>query len=135
MPSNVIRFEQLMYLSLGIGIVFSALQFQRLVSQSSVALILTTQAAVLGIMVLFIWLVARRRANWARWVLLVFFLLGLVPFIPYLSQTLQASPLSGSLSIAQLFAQGIALYLIFTGNAVEWFKKELSAGPVSKIFE
>ena len=126
MPSNVARFEQLMYLTIGIGIINSALQFQSFSRQAGAAFTLFVQAVVFAFAVLLIWLIARRRANWARWVLLVMFLIGVVPFIPILSKTLQTSPLSGVLSIVQFLAQGIALYLVFTGNAVAWFKRSPS---------
>ena len=127
MPPNVARFEQLMYLSLGIGIVNSALQYQSISSQVGVAFTLIIQAIVFGIMVLLIWLIARRRANWARWALLVLFLLGTVASIPILSGLLQTISLAGILSIAQLFIQGMALYLIFTGNVAAWFKEPLAS--------
>jgi len=121
MPPNVTRFEQLMYLSLGIGIINAALQYQDLSAQAGFTLFV--QAFVLGISILFIWLIARRHTNWARWVLLIIFLPGVVAYIPLLSGMLQTNLLSGILSIIQFFFQGIALYLVFTGNSGAWFKK------------
>ena len=118
MPSNVARFEQLMYLSLGIGIVIAALKYQSLPSGAYAAF-----AVLLAMMALIVWLIARRHANWARWALLVIFLVGLVSFIPYLSITLQTNLLSGILSAVQCLVQGMALYLVFTGNAVAWFRR------------
>ena len=123
MPSNVARFEQLMYLSLGIGIIVSVLQFSYFQSQANVGFILFIQAFVLALFVLFIWLIARRRANWARWTFLVIFLLGLIPYVPNAIELLQRNPVSGGLNLVQLVLQAVALYLVFTGNAVDWFKK------------
>jgi predicted membrane channel-forming protein YqfA (hemolysin III family) len=123
MPSNVARFEQLMYLSLGIGIIVSVLEFSYFQSQANVGFILFIQAFVLALFVLFIWLIARRRANWARWTFLVIFLLGLIPYVPNAIELLQRNPVSGGLNLVQLVLQAVALYLVFTGNAANWFKK------------
>lgn len=128
MPSNVTRFEQLAYLSLGIGIVVAALQYPSLSGQAGAGFTLFVQAFVLGFLFLLVWLIARRRKNWARWVLLILFLVGIPAYIPILSDMLLVSSLSGILSIVQLFTQGVALYLIFTGDAASWFKKTLPEG-------
>jgi len=123
MPSNVARFEQLMYLSLAVGVVVSVLQFSHLTTMAGIGFIIFIQVFVLAFFVLFIWLIARRRANWARWTFLAIFLIGLVFYIPNVIVLLQSSLLSGSLNIVQCLLQIVALYLVFTGNAVAWFKK------------
>ena len=123
MPPNVIRFEQLMYLNIGISIVVAALQYQSLSIEEGPAVSLFIVAFDIGLRILFIWLIARRHASWARWVLLIMGLYNAVRSIPDLSQVLQTNPLPGILVIIQDFMVGIALYLVFTGNAVAWFKK------------
>jgi hypothetical protein len=122
MPSNVARFEQLMYLSIGIGIALSCLQYGSLSQKDDVTFALIIQLFVFAVLVILVWLIARRQENWARWVLVIMFLAGLLFYIPILSQTLNTSPLLGILSIIRDFIQGIALYLVFTGNAVAWFR-------------
>jgi uncharacterized SAM-binding protein YcdF (DUF218 family) len=72
-------------------------------------------------MVLFIWLVARRHKNWARWLLLILFVLGLPFYFRVLGQMLRLNPTAGSLSVVQVLAQTVAQFLIFTGNARDWF--------------
>ncbi|MGA7956597.1 MAG: tetratricopeptide repeat protein [Xanthobacteraceae bacterium] len=132
-PSNVVRFEQLMYLALGIGIVGSALQYHSLSSEAvaafgsseaGAAFMLLLMSFCFGILVIFIWLIARRHANWARWVFLFMTVAGMGLYVSELGRTLQANPLSGILSIIQYFIQGIALYLVFTGDAAAWFKSK-----------
>jgi hypothetical protein len=100
-----------------------------MLKMASVAFVLTIQASVFAIVVLFIWLIARRRANWARWALLIMFLAGMVFYIPTLGQMLRTSPLSAILSIIQYFIEGLALYLVFTGNAVAWFRAQPAKMP------
>ena len=127
MPSNVARFEQLMYLSLGIGVIVAALRWSPNVAQAAalggVGLVLFVQAFVLAFMVVFIWLVARRHKNWARWLLLILSVLGLPGYLRMLVPLLRFDPVAGTLSLAQDLAQVVALLLIFTGNARAWFEK------------
>jgi len=128
-PSNVTRFEQLMYLSLGIGVVYFALRYPMFLRDADAAFrLIVTPAFVFGITILLIWLIARRRANWARWVLLIAFLPGWVASNVYLIGTFHMHGFEWNyqtefLSIAQLFIEGIGVYLIFTGNVVAWFRK------------
>jgi preprotein translocase subunit SecY len=69
-PSNVVRFEQLWYLSLGIGVIQSMPQWNRLRADAravgGAAFVLFIQISVFAMTVFVIWLIARRRKNWAR---------------------------------------------------------------------
>jgi hypothetical protein len=125
LPSNVARFELLMYLSLGIGVIVSTLQWSQTVAMSAplggAGFAIFVQAFVLAFMVLFIWLVARRHKNWARWLLLILFVLGLPFYFRVLGQMLRLNPTAGNLSVVQVLAQTVAQFLIFTGNARDWF--------------
>jgi hypothetical protein len=123
MPSNVAYFEILMYAALGIGVVNSVFQFQHFSSHAGGLFTFIVQTGVFGIVVLLTWLSARRRKNWARWTLLIGSLLSIPMTIRILDEMLSAHPLAASLSIGQIFMQGTALYLIFSGNAVAWFKR------------
>jgi hypothetical protein len=110
-PSNVVRFEQLMYLALGAGVVQSMLQWSSLVNTAHAAgrgigFVLQIQMFVFAFSVLFIWLIARRRKNWARWVWLVFFILGIPLALPTLGRVLRSGPIAATLMSAQNFANG-----------------------------
>lgn len=133
-PSNVVRFEQLIYISLGIGVVQSSLEWGRLVDSAhamgrGIGFILFIQTFVFAVTVFFIWLIARRRKNWARWVWLSLFILGLPFAFPVLSRLLRSGPIVATLVCAQNLAQIAALYLIFTGNAREWFAQNSAVQP------
>jgi hypothetical protein len=66
-PKNVARFEWLMYSSLGIGIICTAPTFGDL-DAPAIGYI----PFLLGFFWLQVWLIARRRKNWARWSFLIF---------------------------------------------------------------
>jgi hypothetical protein len=127
-PSNVIRFEQLMYLSIALGVINTAHDWNRLVSiarpEGGAAFVLFVNGGVLGILILLIWLSARRAKNWARWVYLAIFVLGLPGGGRQVAINLSQRPVSGIIGVIQTALQVAALFLIFTGNSREWFRRE-----------
>lgn len=134
MPSNVARFEQLMYLSLGFGVIISALTWSHNVLTAAplggTSLLLFVQGGEFAVMVLLIWLVARRRKNWARWLLLIVLaILRLPAYAPVLRAVFSINPIAGVLGIARDLAQVTAFLLIFTGNSRDWFKMPAPASP------
>lgn len=134
MPANVTLFERLMYASLCIGLLNLALDGPRQVATPEVqqvggaAFFVPVALGTLALLVLFIWLIARRRKNWARYLFAAFFVVGLWPAWQNISGLLEAAPLSGVLSIAQMVIQVAALYFIFTGDAAAWFEKPAATG-------
>ncbi len=129
MPKNVLLFERLMYGSLLIGILNIILDGPRRLASPEV------QAAggapflygvgfiTLAVLVLLIWLIARRRKNWARWLFTVLFLIGLWPAYQNFIQLLEGNPPVAYLCVVQLLLQLAALYFVFTGDASSWFEK------------
>ena len=128
MPSNVTRFEWLYYASLALYLVQVILTYG---DQYAFAVrlglgnpfILATNAITIAAYVLLIRLVARRRKNWARWILLFLFALSLTATGMQLGPMLRMSTTEGLLSLGTLLLQGAGMFLIFTGNAQEWFRQ------------
>lgn len=135
LPSNVAWFEVLMYASLGLGVIVSTLQWSQSVERASAmglgaGFVLFVQASVVAFIVLFIWLIARRQKNWARWIFLILGVLGL-PFSLWSAwRLLLAGLATGTLMFVQLLMQAAAVLLIFTGNARDWFKRAVAGTPV-----
>jgi hypothetical protein len=127
-PSNVQRFEQLMYLSIAIGALNIALDWGRLVSVArpvgGAVFVLVVDAFVFVFLISLIWLIGRRAKNWARWVLLIFFLLGTPTAVRVVVNNLRVKPFVGALGLVQVALQVIALFLIFTGNSRAWFGRQ-----------
>jgi hypothetical protein len=122
-PSNVVRFEQLMYLSLGIQEIVFLWHWHAdgLVLDTGIAL--SAQAVNIAVFVLFIWLAARRRKNWARRVLLAVWMLASIGYIGrsiphYLTYGFDAIGVGSAIN---LYIQLIAMIFIFSGNSHEWF--------------
>src|SRR6266849_8534689 len=100
-PSNVVRFEYLMYLQFGICEIVFASQWRtwsQSVAHKAGFVIFGAAflfALLLAFVVLVIWLAARRHKNWARWFLLVTGILGLPGYVKNLGQMLLFSPVAG----------------------------------------
>jgi len=91
-------------------------------AQGGMTNVITVQILVFAFMFLMIWLIAFRRQNWARWVFVALFVIGLPGYLAVLKNLLGIT-LQGGLSLAQVCIQITALYFIFTGNAVGWFRR------------
>jgi hypothetical protein len=76
--AHVARFEQLEYLSLGITQIVLALQWNQRVALTDrgAGFVLFAQTLWFVFAVLFIWLIARRHKNWARWLWFVLYIAG-----------------------------------------------------------
>jgi hypothetical protein len=124
-----------MYLALGINAISTALRWYADGLGPSASTELSINALNLVFFVLFIWLTARRRKNWARWILLLVFIFSTVGYIKILKLLLPYWRTHGP----DAFALGLALripielaafILIFTGNARGWFEQP-PAGVIS----
>ena len=130
MPKNVVLFERLMYASIAIGLLETALDPESISAAADTVGVRFFIAVVVGglaISVLLIWLVARKRKGWARLVILVMFVVGL-PLS--LLAILQKNPLAGASEIVMGLMQMAALYFCFTGDAKDWFRKPATPEPV-----
>lgn len=121
-PRNVVWFERLMYLAVGIDVLSTMLQWDQFVAQIPAY----PEAVALGAILAFatdvwlIWLVARRHKNWARWLMLFDFALG----IPFTLPWLTSLSVNTVLVCVEWMAQIVAFLLIFTGDAREWFANQ-----------
>ena len=128
-PSNVVRFEQLMYVQIGIGVIQLPLGWKGTVAQFGAGFVVFFSIFSFAGTILLIWLTARRRNAVARGLLLMFFIVGF-------SSVLENGPLphfglvSGTLTLLQLALRTLALFFIFTGNSREWFPKT----PRARLF-
>ncbi len=86
--------------------------------------------AVLIIVVMLVLALALwRRQNWSRFVFLVFFLLGLPMMFAIREMLAQRVVFGGTILIAQTILQGIALVLLFTGDAGAWYGRKSVKAP------
>ena len=84
---------------------------------------LIVQAAVLLIVLGVVLLVSRKGSNIARWVLVVFFVLGAIIYIPSAARMFAQNPVIALLASVQIMLQVAAIYFVFRPDAKPWFQK------------
>lgn len=127
MPSHVSNFLGLSILGLAIGIVSTYFNFQEAVAKLPMAnganILIGIDVFVFGLSFGLIAATAWGRQNWARWVLLILFLLGLASLAISFRLLLQMNSFQIGTTLIQTAVQGAALFFIFTGNANDWFRQ------------
>ena len=129
MPKTVARFETLMLAALGLGAIVAALEDWGPAFYAGLWFVLGVQAAMLAVALVLIWLAARRRQNWARFLLLGLFLLGLPAALLTLPTLFRWMPVGGALSVLQLLLEAAAFAHVFAPASGAWFRKEARRKP------
>ena len=132
MPSNVKVFLALSFVSLALGIGFTAVNFSAVTAIAAkvggakfVVILQLITIAILSTLFLLAGVGAR---NWARWTLLVLFVLGAFSAFPSLILGKEPYPFQHAELAIQTVLQLASLYFVFTGNARDWFAK---TGPTT----
>jgi len=132
MPRNIVIFERLMYATIAFGALVAVLDAARLAALTGVGAGIAAAGSILGLAIFagLVWLAARRRKNWARWVLLVIAIAGFFMAYPQIAAAFRSSPLIGGAHILQFLLEAIALWFVFSGDARPWFRKDTAARPL-----
>jgi hypothetical protein len=121
-PKNVLWFEVLLYLSLALDALSAAFQDRTATADLTDAMILIANLIAVGLiltLVYLVWLAARQRKNWPRWVLVGSLLISIVSLAQIIDDSgFQAGILIDMVSCGLTVA---GLYLSFTGDAKGWF--------------
>ena len=121
-PSNVRRFEALLYASLMLDALSVALQDRTPNAEMTEQMIMTATLLAGGMILLlvyFVRLAAHHRKNWPRWVLAA----ALVLSVMSLGQIIGAKglELDSAIEIVSCALTTMGLYYSFTGDAQGWF--------------
>ena len=120
-PAAVSTAIKLLYTTLVIGALRSALEWSHLTRVASPGFVLFVMLFTFALLVWLIYKVDRGH-NWARITCLVFFILGVPMSILHLLQSLSHSPVSGVLGLLQVVLQAVALVMLFGRNTRPWFR-------------
>lgn len=122
LPSNVRRFEALLYASLMLDAVSVAVQ-DRTPSAEITEQMITTSTLLAGGMILlllyFVRLAAHQRMNWPRWVLAAALVLSIVSLSQIIGE--RGMELDSAIEIVSCALTGMGLYSSATGDARGWF--------------
>src|SRR6185437_2583488 len=119
-PRNVLRFEVLLYLSLLID-TLSAAFIERPSTEVDEAAAVGANMFVVGALTLFlllVWLAARQRKSWARWILLGALGLSVLSLFDSLNRGLT---LGSAIDLFSTVLAGAGIYFSFTDDAKDWF--------------
>ena len=134
-PKNVVRYERLAYLAVALTFASMPLNWttlnKYLASQPIVYPI--ALVSILGLQIAWIWLIARKRKNWARVTSLVLLVAGILS--EFFSVT-ERIAVSVPAAVAYYFVYVVwiaAMYFLFTGDAPAWFRQQ-SQSDVEEVF-
>ena len=127
-PKHIKYFEWSFLISIGIGIIIVIYQYAKIANMAinigGGFFVVITQVISIGIILLLVLLTSRKKNSVTKWVLTVFFVIGLVLYVISLL-TIQRLGLNDFLSIIQILAQCCGMYFLFSKSSRDWFKKEV----------
>jgi hypothetical protein len=121
-PRNVVLFEIMLYLSLMLDAVSVAFQ-DRTPDAGVTSSTITIATAMTGLLILlllyFVWLAARKRKNWPRWVLAAALLFSVGSLWQAIGEI--GLELDSGIEVVSCLLTAAGLYFAFTGDAQDWF--------------
>jgi len=121
-PRNVLRFEVLLYSSLildALSVAFQDRTPSADMTESTIAVATVLAAGLILLLFYFVWLAARRRKNWPRWVLLATLLLSVISLFQIIDDS--GLQLDSAIEVVSCALTAAGLYCSFTGDAKGWF--------------
>jgi hypothetical protein len=121
-PTNVLRFEALLYLSLLLDALTAALfgiAPDDATAPASPSVNLFT-ALFIASLVFLVWLAARRRKNWACWTVFGFFVLSVVLYVASFGQMVFG--VRTVIEILSIVFSAAGFYYAFQPDARRWFR-------------
>ncbi len=125
-PKEIRRFEQLFLGSLAVGVIASALSYERLNATLSPDIILMAYAKpaiITALLIIVTLLISRKRSVVAVFILTISLLIKIIMQIPYLYSIEITSSYLGYILIIQDIAQFIGIYFLFSSNGRAWFTR------------
>jgi hypothetical protein len=122
LPRNVFRFEVLLYASLMLDSLSVAVQDRTPTGDMTGQMIMASTLVAGGMILLllyFVWLAARHRKNWPRWVLAAALVLSVISLFQVIGEN--GVELDSFIEIVSCALTAAGLYYSFTGDAQGWF--------------
>ena len=122
LPRNVLRFEILLYVSLMLDALSVAFG-DRTPREDMTESMIMTESVLSGFVILlllyFVWLAARRRKNWPRWVLAAALVLSVISLFQVIG--VRGVELDSGIEIVSCALTAAGLYFSYIGDAQGWF--------------
>jgi cell division protein FtsW (lipid II flippase) len=122
LPRNVFLFEVLLYASLMLDSLSVAVQDRTPTDDATDQMIMAgtiLDGGMILLLLYFVWLAARHRKNWPRWVLAAALVLSVMALFQVIGEN--GLELDSAIEIISCLLTGAGLYYSFTGDAQGWF--------------
>ena len=122
LPNNVLRFQVLLYLSLMLDAVSVAFEDRTPTAEMTDSMITAATVIAFGEILLlfyFVYLAARHRKNWPRWVLAAALVLSVISLVQTIGEI--GLQLDSAIEIVSCAVTTVGLYFSVTGDAKGWF--------------
>lgn len=132
MPKSIILFERLSYLSVFLGVLSMALNMPTITkfSAQSLGIYPAVILAVFGVQILFIWLIARRRKNWARWIWIFVTIAGSVSALFDMSVRFNNNLVAAAAYYLVYIVSIAATVFLLTPNSRAWVSRPQTEGEL-----
>jgi len=121
-PKNVLRFEVLLYSSLildALSVAFQDRTPSADMTESTIAIATVLAAGLILLLFYFVWLAARRRKNWPRWVLLATLVLSVISLFQIIDES--GLQLDSAIEVVSCALTAAGLWCSCKGDAQGWF--------------
>lgn len=124
-PKSIVLFERVELLAILLGIAGAALGMERTVAMVrqfgfGMGFVVVVQAVSVAVMLLLLYFIARRGSIVAKWIFVVFVVLGAINILLNFNVVL-AQGTSAIVSVAQMLLQLFGVFLLFRPDTGPWF--------------
>jgi hypothetical protein len=122
LPRNVLRFEILLYLSLMLDALSVAFQDRTTSAETTDSMVMAATlltGCIILLLLYFVWLAARQRKNWPRWVLTAALVMSIISLFSVIGAN--GVELDSGIEMVSCAVTAVGLYFSYTGDAQGWF--------------
>jgi FtsH-binding integral membrane protein len=139
-PKSIQRFDLFYLGALALGLVSTAIGWnatmERMQADAATAAVATpvmlgSVIIGFGISLLLWFFTSRMRSAVAKWIVVIFFVLGVLSLVFTMLNGASPGGIPGILSIVSTVLQAAAVYMLFQPDAVAWFKGEPTGDPTT----
>jgi hypothetical protein len=130
-PASIVNFERVVLLLIAISLGAAALGWDRSVAELERAgigsgALIGMLAFVTALLLLLMWLIARRGSGAAKWVYVALTLIIIATSVPSLSQIARQGAAGIALNAAYLLLSVVSVWLLFRPDSRGWFRSDES---------
>lgn len=125
-PASIVNFERVVIVIILLSIASAALEWSRTVAQLArqgvgEGVVIGVVGAMLALLLLLMWLIARRRSNIARWLYVALIVAMLAASLPSVLRTLEGDLTMMLLNLLYVALALVSIWLLFRADARAWF--------------